>query len=54
MMINDRFPEMGVPPSGWFLREHPIKIDIWGTPILGNLQMAGNCGYIMRNDEKCQ
>ena len=27
------FPEMGVPQSGWFMREHPIKMDDdWGYP----------------------
>ena len=35
------FPKMGVPPKGWFIRENPIKRwMIWGTPILGNLQLS--------------
>ena len=28
---------MGVPPiAGWFIRENPIKVDDWCTPISGN------------------
>ena len=35
------FPQMGVPPNGWFLRENPIyKWMMAGdTPILGNLHI---------------
>ena len=29
---------MEVPPNGWFIREHPIKMDDLGdTPVSGNL-----------------
>ena len=28
-----RFPEIGVPQNGWFVMEHPIKIDDLGVPL---------------------
>ncbi len=33
------FPEIGVPQNGWFIMEHPIKMDDLGTPIFGNIHM---------------
>ena len=32
---------MGVPQNGWFIMEHPIKLDAFGgTTIFGNIQIA--------------
>ena len=31
-----RFPEMGVPNNGWFLRKILLEWMIWGSPIYGN------------------
>ena len=27
------FPKIGVPQNGWFIREHPIKMDDLGVPL---------------------
>ena len=34
------FPKIGVPENGWFIVEHPIKMDDLGVPLFfGNIHM---------------
>jgi hypothetical protein len=44
---NWGFPEIRIPPNGWFITENPTKMDDFGdTPILGNLQLTNLPGEI--------
>ena len=39
-----KFPEMGVQPNGWFIRENPIIMDDLGIPpICGNNHLGSCC-----------
>ena len=33
-MYRWMFPKIGVPQNGWFVMEHPIKMDDLGVPLL--------------------
>ena len=46
-----RFPQMGIPKNGWFLKENPIKNGMMtgGTPILGHLHL----GQMMVSPQQC-
>ena len=39
---------VGIPIAGWFILEHLIQMDDWGTPIFGHLLIVIRCEYIVR------
>ena len=34
------FPKIGVPQNGWFITEHPIKLDDLGVPLFSETPIS--------------
>ena len=48
------FPRMGVPQSGWFVMDSPIKMDDFGAPIfLGNLHVISVASPQLQHFVRC-